>query len=86
MHSAIVKNLVILHNINKKRQCFSRCHKIDTFNCKNKSPETNGIEDYEVTGNVLSVSPAMPAFGVEIKLSDGNVVKFLNTCVKVILE
>ena len=64
----------------KSRQCSSRCHKIDTVNCKNKSHETNRIEDYELTANTLSVSSAMSAFGGEIELSDGNFVKFLNTC------
>ena len=49
------------------------------FYCKNKSHETNGTEDYELTANTLSVSPAMSAFGREIELSDGNFVKFLNT-------
>ena len=64
----------------KSRQCSSRCHEIDTVNCKNKNHERNGIEDYELSSNTLSVSRAIPAFGGEIELSDGNFVKFLNIC------
>ena len=64
----------------KSRQCSSRCHKIDTVNCKNKSHKTNRIEDNELTANTLSVSSAMSAFGGEIELSNGNFVKFLNIC------
>ena len=46
----------------KSRQCSSRCHKTDTMNCKNKTDERDGIEDYELNSNTYSVSPAMPAF------------------------
>ena len=64
----------------KSRQCSSRCHEIDTVNCKNKSHKINRIEDNELTVNTLSVSSAMSAFGGEIELSNGNFVKFLNIC------
>ena len=61
--------------LQEKQKFSSRSHKIDTFNCEDKSHEINGIEDYQLTANTLSVRPAMPTFGAWIELSREGVMK-----------